>query len=81
MNNELFNKVNTILFQDWDPLSVNDRGPSDEYSAYVPHLLVLINSNASREEIATHLNTLVINMASADDYAHCLKVADKLLQI
>ncbi|WP_298546237.1 hypothetical protein [uncultured Aquimarina sp.] len=40
---ELFVQVDMILWEEWDPIGVNNYGgPSDEYTGYVPSVVKLI---------------------------------------
>lgn len=39
---ELYQRVDNILWHDWDPLDVNDIAPRDEYQRYTPIIFNLI---------------------------------------
>lgn len=55
----LAEKVNVILWEDWDPIGVNDISEArDEYSSYVPLLVRLLQEGADAISIAKHLETI-----------------------
>lgn len=79
---EITDAISKILFNDWDPLEVNDIAPDDEYDSYVGGLYGLLTSDASRERIAEHLFGLERDaMESPSSPDHRNSVADKLLRI
>lgn len=79
---ELFNCIDTILFEDWDPISVNDIAPSDEYRGYAPEICEKFARNESLESIAKHLHSPETkDIAIIGDYSHCLEIAHKILEL
>jgi hypothetical protein len=50
--------INRILFDDWDPIGVNDCAPSDKYSSHVPAVLRLLKDGASEQQIGMLLQTI-----------------------
>lgn len=52
---ELFDKVDKILWEDWDPIGINDDGCEDEYRGYVPSIVKLLREGANEKKIAKKL--------------------------
>jgi len=79
----LYNKIDEILWVDWDPIGIRDMGgPSDEYRGYVPQIFNLVIAGAGKEEIADKLLQLerdIISIEGPREY--CLMVADKILEV
>ena len=79
---KLWEQVDRILWEDWDPIGINDSGPEDEYSGYVPSIINLLNKDADEKKIAKllyeHAN---VNMGGSTILEDHLKVAKKLKQL
>ena len=59
LRNSLYSEVDWILWNDWDPIGVNDYGgPSDEYTGYVPQIYKLLTDLKAETEIAEHLDLI-----------------------
>lgn len=57
MKNKYWIEVDRILWEDWDPIGVNDLGgPDDEYSRYVASVVKLIEEGADEFKIAKLLH-------------------------
>ncbi|WP_461638793.1 hypothetical protein [Labilibaculum euxinus] len=57
LRNSLYSEVDWVLWNDWDPIGVNDYGgPSDEYTGYVPQIYKLLTDLKDETEIAEHLD-------------------------
>lgn len=56
---KLWKSVDRILWNNWDPIGINDSGPTDEYRGYVPAIVKLLIGNADVKEIATQLHLFV----------------------
>ena len=72
--------VDEILWNDWDPIGVNDVAPRDEYRDYVPEICSLIIQNKTAKEIADklyHIETGTIGVMGNRE--HCLNVANKII--
>lgn len=84
MSNEyktLYKGVDEILWNDWDPIGVNDVAPRDEYQSYVPEIFSLLIKNKTDKEIAERLHkieTETIGVLGSSE--HCLKIAHKLIE-
>lgn len=78
----LYIKVDRLLWEDWDPIGVNEYAPPDEYRMYVPEVVALLQRSASVETIANHLSDITTNrMELPDTWQHNLAVASKLKQL
>jgi hypothetical protein len=79
---ELYQAIDEILWNDWDPIGVNKTAPRDEYQSYTPTILNLKIRGADKETIAKKLfeiERLTIGMDG--DINRCGKVADKLINL
>lgn len=83
----LYQKIDDILWHDWDPIGLNDNIEiRDEYSGYIPHILKLKLQNADVYKISQHLFRLVtIDMGMGDDkeliLSDCKRIAQKIVDI
>jgi hypothetical protein len=78
---ELYKTVDEILWNDWDPIGVNDIAPRDEYQSYVHEIFSLLIQNKSEKEIADRLyeiETETIGVIGSKE--HCLIIAKKLIE-
>jgi hypothetical protein len=55
---EIQERIGRILCENWDPLSLRDIAPSDEYDSYIGGVYRLLASGASAEQVAEHLAEL-----------------------
>lgn len=77
----LYKGVDEILWNDWDPIGVNDVAPRDEFQSYVPEIFSLLIQNKSDKEISYRLykiETETIGVLGSRE--HCLKIAKKLIE-
>lgn len=77
----LYKQVDSILWNDWDPIGVNDIAPRDEYQSYVPEIFSLLIQNKTDKEISDRLykiETETIGVLGSRE--HCLKIAKKLIE-
>lgn len=52
-------QISAILFNDWDPIGMNDHGLlPDEYDIYVPSILRLFQDGANEQQISEQLQTI-----------------------
>lgn len=50
-------KVKQILWEIWDPIGVNGEPDAfGEYDSYAPHILTLLQSGASKDQLANALD-------------------------
>lgn len=78
---KLYNSVDEILWNEWDPIGVNDFAPRDEYQSYVPEIFSLLIHNKTEKEIADRLykiETETIGVIGSRE--HCLIIAKKLIE-
>ena len=79
---ELYQKIDGILWNDWDPIGVNDIAPRDEYQSYTPTIFNLIKKDADKETIAQKLYEFETkNMGLFGNIEHCRQIAEKILQL
>lgn len=79
---QLFQHIDSILFNDWDPIGVNDIAPDDEYRMYVADICEMFERNENVEIIARHLHKLETeNMAMTGNYSKCLIIANKISEL
>lgn len=55
-NRLLWQQVDRLLWQEWDPIGINAGGPDDEYSGYVPSIVRLLLEGADVQKIAQRLH-------------------------
>ena len=78
----LYQKIDDILWLDWDPIEVNDCAPRDEYQSYVPQMFRLKQQNTSRDEIAEKLLAMERNVfGMPGKLERCNQIADKIIAI
>lgn len=54
---DLLLKVNKLLWEEWDPIGVNDyAGPTDEYRGYAPSIVELLKNGGDEFKIAKLLH-------------------------
>lgn len=80
---KLWIKVDTILWEDWDPIGVNkDGGPDDEYRGYVPSIVKLLEAGGDESKITKllhhHAND---NMGLSTAKSNHSEVAKKLVSL
>ena len=80
---ERWTKVNKILWEEWDPMGVNDYGGSDdEYRGYVPSIIKLLEDNADESRIAKLLHQHAnVNIGLSTDLTDHLEIAKKLKKL
>lgn len=78
----LYQQIDQILWEDWDPIGVNDIAPRDEYQSYTPLILKLVKSNSDTTKIAEKLHEIETKTIGVlGNYESCLKVAEKINNI
>lgn len=78
----LHEAVDFILWNDWDPIGINDIAPRDEYQSYTPTIFKLKTSGADRETIAKTLYEIeTVTIGVVGDIEHCRQVADKIINL
>lgn len=72
--------INTILWQDWDPIGCGV--PEDEYESYVWPVYKLLNDGSSPEEVAEELRYIADTYITMSVPEERLKtVVDKLMAL
>ena len=79
--NELRRRVDEVLHYIWDPIGVRGEPHArDEYDSYVPEVYSLLQSGASAEQIAAHLDKIATErMGLNPNMKHSLVTAHNLL--
>ena len=79
---ELFHRVDEVLFYVWDPIGVSDEPDArHEYRSYVPAIWTLLQRDAQVEEISGHLREIVRSqMELTPDNARCDQAAALLIR-
>ncbi|SIQ07478.1 hypothetical protein [Maribacter ulvicola] len=79
---KLWEQVDRILWEDWDPIGINYSGHENEYSGYVPSVIKLLKQDADVQKIAEllleHAN---ITMGVPTSLEEHLMVAKKIKQL
>ena len=75
----LYQQIDQILWEDWDPIGINDDAPRDEYQGYTPLILKLVKSKSDSTKIAEKLYEIETELIGlSGNYENCLKVAEKI---
>ena len=78
---EVFNKIDHILYNDWNPIGVPDL-PRDEYQDYTSQIFKLKIQGSAKAQIAEYLHKLEKNyMGLKGSLGHCEKIADLIIEI
>lgn len=68
----LYQAIDEILWNDWDPIGINDSAPRDEYQGYTPEIFRLKISGADKDSIANRLNEIETKtMGLIGNIDHC----------
>jgi hypothetical protein len=80
---KLWVAVDKILWEDWDPIGVNDYGGSkDEYQGYISSIIKLLERDADTLKITELLhNHAKVNMGLNSTLERHVVIAEKLKQI
>lgn len=77
---KLYQQVDEILWNDWDPIGVKGFAPRDEYQMYLPSIYKMLVDNATVNDIARKLGQIAterMGLSSNPDFE--MKVAQKLI--
>ena len=75
----LYETIDYILWNEWDPIGINDIAPRDEYQSYTPTIFELKNKGANKELIAKTLYKIETEtMGLFGNFEHCELIADKI---
>lgn len=77
----LFEAVELVLWNDWDPIGVNDiPAARGEYSSYVPSVVRLLEDGADVLKLSEHLHSIErVSMGISTYSDHRKGVAQKLV--
>ena len=78
----IYKEIDRILWEEWDPIGINDVASRDEYQHYVPLIYQLKRRGATIEEIANALNDIVQNrMGLSSNIEACRLIAIKIKSV
>lgn len=78
----MYYEIDKILWNDWDPLGVNDIAPGDEYKSYTPVLCSLKINEADKETITLKLFDIETKiMGLSGNFEHCRFIANKIYDL
>jgi len=78
----LYESIDLILWNDWDPIGINDIAPRDEYQSYTPTIFKLKTSGADSETIAKTLHKIETETIGVlGNIDNCRQVADKIINL
>lgn len=82
-NPSRFRAVRAVLLEIWDPIGIGEvNAAQDEYDAYVPGILRLLEKGASRDDLASYLSDIATTqMGLIEDEARNRAAAERLLQL
>lgn len=72
--------IDKILWNDWDPIGVNEIAPRDEYQSYVQQILYMVCNDNTIDEIAErlfHIEKTMMGMPG--DRNRCNSIAEKII--
>ena len=80
---ELYKQIDEILWQDWDPIGINDEeNIRDEYCVYVTKVFSLKIHGADKNKIAEYLYEMeTINIGTNGNNQNCEFVAQKIINL
>ena len=80
--NEVRNVIRQVLFDDWDPIGINDIAPRDEYDSYIGGVYRRLVSGCTEDELCKYLGELETTaMASPTNADHRRMIARKLMEL
>ncbi|MEI6816293.1 MAG: hypothetical protein WCL14_06755 [Bacteroidota bacterium] len=78
----LWNAIDEILWNDWDPIGINDIAPRNEYSSYTPIIYDLVINGADKETIAIALDEIVTKrMVLISNIEYNRRIAELIINI
>ena len=79
---KLWHQVDEILWNDWDPIGVNDSEEArDEYYSYISSIMKLLKSNCDSYKLSNHLHQLRTNsIGLCESLEEDQKVAKQLIK-
>ncbi|MFZ1702937.1 MAG: hypothetical protein WAT79_01250 [Saprospiraceae bacterium] len=79
---KLYQEIDEILWNDWDPIGINDVAPRDEYQTYTPLIFSLKRKGANEEEISNRLHELEkTTIGVSGNLENCKNVARKIIEL
>ncbi|HEY1047534.1 MAG TPA: hypothetical protein VGF79_13900 [Bacteroidia bacterium] len=78
----LYETIDYILWNEWDPIGINDIGPRDEYQSYTPVIFELKINGSDIELIAKTLHKIETEtMGLLGNFERCEQIAAKIIKL
>ena len=78
----LYETIDYILWNEWDPIGINDIAPRDEYQSYTPTIFELKNKGADKKLIAKTLHKIETEtMGLFGNFEHCEQIAERIIKL
>ena len=83
MSNKLYDQIDLILWNEWDPIGSNDNIEArDEYRSYIKTILKMLDNEVDEFKLSAHLNQLrTVSMCVKENLKEDNRVARLLLNI
>ena len=79
----LYKHIDEILWNDWDPIGVNDtEAARDEYHSYIPSLYEKLIKGCDVKGLSTYLDHIeTVNIGLEGNHQKNIEIAEKLINI
>lgn len=79
---KLYQEIDELLWNEWDPIGINDFAPRDEYQSYTPLIFRLKRGGAKEDEIAEKLHEIEKETIGVPgNLEKCKNVARKIVEL
>lgn len=86
---DIMKDIHDVLWNDWDPIGINDVAPEDEYDSYIGGIYRLLASKCTKDKLINHLlqielDKMGLRLKPGSEHKHrnsLEAVADKLLAL
>ena len=79
---EIYKAINDILYNDWDPIGINNHAPENEYQTYTSIIFSLFIRGADIDAIADKLHEIETSIIGVSgSFNHCKKIAGKIVNL
>lgn len=79
--NQLYEIIDNLLWDEWDPIGINDIAPRDEYQAYTPQLFSSVIKGATSDELTQALYKIESDlMGLPGNFQKCEEIAKKIVE-
>lgn len=78
----IYKAINEILWNDWNPIGINDSAPRNEYYGFIPELFELKINYSDWDNIIQKLFEFETKrMGLCGDIDHCRKIVYKIISL